>query len=570
MSYKALLFCPDEAAARLVTQVLSELEFTVELSFEPFVTVKKLSEEHFDALVVDCNDEQNASLLFKGARSSNLNHSSLCVAVVDGQVGLAKAFKIGANLVLTKPINVEQSKNTLRVARGLLRKNVSPARVAPEGTDTTGLTHSSATSAPMPAAQRVSNEHSSAVPASFSQPAARPAMPSTLLEAQQEKASVAQSHTPAPLESKSHVAANIAPAPSHVAGFGTTPSASGYSGSAAAPALAPDRTSQPYTRAAETKIAPEIRSAPPLASHDQIQSTYEVKPDLTHDVDLAPHPQHRAAPSGSSKKTWLVPVIVIIVFAGGYFGWQKFQPLHYIKSKPTASTPQAGPSAEQTSEAGAKPSAMINAGTTEQQTIPSSSPDAAVNGAGATSSSANAPEGFRTKETIDVGVPAEKSEPAITVVAKPEPLQVNRKPMSASVGQQQPAPAPAPPALVLPESSMSDSALAGIVATNVVVPKPTSGTLQISQGITQGLLIKKTAPVYPSSALQLRKQGSVDLLATIGKTGTISKIRVISGDPTLARSAVDAVRQWKYRPYLLNDEPVAIETQITIIFRLPN
>src|SRR5713101_4057484 len=122
MSYKSLLFCPDEKTARLVTQVLSELEFTVELSNEPFATVKKLTDQHFDALVLDCQNEEDASLLFKGARNSSLNHSSLSVAVVEGQAGVAKAFRIGANLVLTKPIHVEQSKGTLRVARGLLRK----------------------------------------------------------------------------------------------------------------------------------------------------------------------------------------------------------------------------------------------------------------------------------------------------------------------------------------------------------------------------------------------------------------------------------------------------------------
>src|SRR5438067_8182766 len=127
MSYKALLFCPDEKTVRVLTQVLSELDFTVELAGEPFATVKKLTDEHFDALVVDCQNEQDASLLFKGARNSSLNHGSLAVAVVEGQAGVAKAFRIGANLVLTKPINIEQSKGTLRVARGLLRKG-EPAR----------------------------------------------------------------------------------------------------------------------------------------------------------------------------------------------------------------------------------------------------------------------------------------------------------------------------------------------------------------------------------------------------------------------------------------------------------
>src|SRR2546423_3324371 len=150
MSYRALLFCPDEAAARLVTQVLSELEFTVELSFEPFVTIQNLTAEAFDAVVVDCANEENAALLFKGARNSSVNHSSLCVAVVDSQMGVAKAFRIGANLVLTKPINVEQSKGTLRVARGLLRKAeaakpaVGPA-AAPSQTPA-GLPHLSASS----------------------------------------------------------------------------------------------------------------------------------------------------------------------------------------------------------------------------------------------------------------------------------------------------------------------------------------------------------------------------------------------------------------------------------------
>src|SRR6266704_4657087 len=136
MGYQALLFCPDEKTARTVTQVLSELEFGVESCIEPFAAVKKLMGQHFDAVVVDCDNEQNATLLFKSARNTVHNQSSLAVAVVEGQAGVAKAFRIGANLVLTKPINIEQAKGTLRVARGLLRKGEPPkpgavAAVAP-------------------------------------------------------------------------------------------------------------------------------------------------------------------------------------------------------------------------------------------------------------------------------------------------------------------------------------------------------------------------------------------------------------------------------------------------------
>src|SRR5258707_6811778 len=128
MGYQALLCCPDEKTARTVTEVLSELDFSVTACTEPFAAVKKLMAEHFDAVVVDCDNEQNAILLFKSARNTTTNQSSLAVAVVEGQAGVAKAFRIGANLVLTKPINVEQAKGTLRVARGLLRKGAEPAK----------------------------------------------------------------------------------------------------------------------------------------------------------------------------------------------------------------------------------------------------------------------------------------------------------------------------------------------------------------------------------------------------------------------------------------------------------
>ena len=130
MGYQALLFCPDEKLARVVNQVFAELDFAVEAVQEPFAAVKKLMAQRYDAIVVDCENEANASLLFKSARNSSSNQSSLAIAVVEGQAGVAKAYRIGANLVLTKPINVEQAKGTLRVARGLLRKNAEAAGAA--------------------------------------------------------------------------------------------------------------------------------------------------------------------------------------------------------------------------------------------------------------------------------------------------------------------------------------------------------------------------------------------------------------------------------------------------------
>ena len=107
MSYQALLFCLDEKLARVVTQVLSELDFTVEPVNEPFAAVKKLMAQRYDAIVVDCENEPNATLLFKSARNSGSNQNSLALALVEGQAGVAKAYRIGANLVLNTS-NIKQ------------------------------------------------------------------------------------------------------------------------------------------------------------------------------------------------------------------------------------------------------------------------------------------------------------------------------------------------------------------------------------------------------------------------------------------------------------------------------
>jgi len=100
-------------------------------------------------------------------------------------------------------------------------------------------------------------------------------------------------------------------------------------------------------------------------------------------------------------------------------------------------------------------------------------------------------------------------------------------------------------------------------------PAPVLQVVNVSQGVSEGLLIKKTAPVYPASALRMRMEGTVELQATISATGDISAVKVLSGDPSLARAATDAVKRWKYKPYLLNGSPVEIQTQVTINFKLP-
>lgn len=100
-----------------------------------------------------------------------------------------------------------------------------------------------------------------------------------------------------------------------------------------------------------------------------------------------------------------------------------------------------------------------------------------------------------------------------------------------------------------------------------VAPPPLAPPVRISH-MNEGDLIHKVLPVYPPIARTAGIQGQVVLLAEISKEGTIENLRVLAGHPILVPAAIAAVRQWRYRPYVLNNEPVEVETQITVNFSL--
>jgi protein TonB len=95
-----------------------------------------------------------------------------------------------------------------------------------------------------------------------------------------------------------------------------------------------------------------------------------------------------------------------------------------------------------------------------------------------------------------------------------------------------------------------------------------AGPVRISGMVVAGLLIHQTKPAYPPIAIASRTEGTVVLQATISRTGTIENLHVISGPVMLRQAALNAVRDWQYRPYLLNSEPVEVVTTVNVIFKL--
>ena len=630
MGYQALLFCPDEKTARAVTQVLSELDFSVEPCTEPFAAVKKLMAQHFDAVVVDCDNEQNATLLFKSARNSSSNQSSLAVAVVEGQTGVAKAFRIGANLVLTKPINIEQAKGTLRVARGLLRKGSDPARsTAPAATASQSI---AATPAPAAASPR---------PAGFSVPASRPATAS----------GPAKSLFPAAPAPK---ATPVKPAPAAVAQglksdaevVATTPESSEVSASpkpsasAAAPAsvssgapkksypwqpakpgaepmasalrkaaevaglsqtdeakpadVAPAKAAEKPVVAASATTAHGAASAPAPAKEKSVEDVPLITPATRNKavavenspvVEIDSEREEKARgevdppsfsmgasafdeeePANNKKALLIVAGVVLLASLAGYLGWKNTSG----KSSPASTAPASttapaaagntAPSADETKAPEASASETPAGNSVAHTTAPVPAPAAAASKPSPVSKNATHEAPAKKEEIAPDTTVEQPAAPAIVVKNGPAP--------SAKKPAQDSDQALVPSAIDV-GTGADTKALAAISSAPVSVPRPSGDVVKISQGVSEGLVLKRVAPRYPSQALQMRKEGSVQLQATVTKTGDISNVKVLSGDSILARAAEDAVRQWKYKPYYLNGEPVDIQTQITVNFKLP-
>jgi protein TonB len=145
--------------------------------------------------------------------------------------------------------------------------------------------------------------------------------------------------------------------------------------------------------------------------------------------------------------------------------------------------------------------------------------------------------------------------------------------------EEAPAPMPASGGVVggvpggIPGGQMGGVIGSVISATSspAAVPKFVPATpqrIRISAGVTKGLLIQRIEPPYPTLARAARVQGDVVLSAVIDSNGHITNLLLVSGHPMLVPAAIAAVKQWRYKPYLLNGQPVEVETTITVIFTL--
>src|SRR3984893_8198107 len=127
----ALLLSPDDQAVSAITGVLEEMSVTCERPLDGVSAAQKLNSQTFDLVLVDCENLPAAKLIFDVCRRGKNGNNPVPIAIVDGRAGLPTAFRLGAELILTKPVAKDQARSTIRTAVSRVRKDTQTNESVP-------------------------------------------------------------------------------------------------------------------------------------------------------------------------------------------------------------------------------------------------------------------------------------------------------------------------------------------------------------------------------------------------------------------------------------------------------
>ncbi len=449
MSPLSLLFSSDQETSRQLRQALYELEFEVQHCSEIFAAVEKLTNKSFDVIVTDFDDGLEASFLLKTSRELKANSRAFTLAITSDRDANAAARKVGADLVLNKPIVTEVAKYSLLTSDAFLRsmRNWLPKLQVGGG----------------PASQ---SETSSG------QNAMAPA------------ASIAER----PLAHSSNQRAG----------------------------WCNDRVRRPAA-------LPVPQSAEPIALWPYVSGS-------------RPKSHHR------SSALVLIAAMAMVFFSVGY-----------VFSAPTRSQAVVSSVAVVCEKALAKTESWLRPLNSDGSTSEWAQNEESQTSAVRRSSHVRVTEIHDPTETV-------QSKPA----SPPQTLQTElRKP------QEQLARTTSAP--IIPESLRTPVALSAAEPAARMSPSLLAALqpVDLPEEFSARLLLQRVEPSYPAQALQAGLQGPVVLRAWIGKDGRIEDLKLIRGSFLLGEAAYHAVKQWRYKPYLLNGQAVEAETYVTVNFKLP-
>jgi TonB family protein len=294
----------------------------------------------------------------------------------------------------------------------------------------------------------------------------------------------------------------------------------------------------PKTATARVAVLPVVERPPAAPPRKPVKRQPEPEPVFELPQSRAMAEDLDEPVKGKNKMVIYAAVAVVVLIGGGVGYWR-------MSSKPVTPTQPVATQMSTTAVTNPSSSSSLKPSATPSETTTQTTPVAT-----------------ETQET-PTGLGRQSSDAMNRQLNAPSRLKSD---LQALGGSNQPAPTTGFSAAGMDGMGNSNPVFTPGSGPSVKVEAPKRVT--ISNGIAVGLLVQKTAPIYPPIAKSAHVSGTVVIQATISRTGSIENLRVVSGPTMLRQSALDAVKTWRFRPYLLDGQPVEVETTVNVVFNL--
>src|ERR1700674_334497 len=583
----ALLLSPDDQAVNAITGVLDEMSVSCERPLDGVSAAQKLNSQSFDLVLVDCENLPAAKLIFDVCRRGKSGNNPVPIAIVDGRAGLPTAFRLGAELILTKQVAKDQARTTIRTAVSRVRKDAQINETVPAQLVGAEMHSSAMPSAGMSeeraqaaAAGSVSSQLTSfAEPAPSFVPAVVPdgALTATLsapdLTTEMHSAIDEIDATPPVPKLKPQPGSFFAPSLSESSLSESSPDRAASAKAKPALPMKPsddpvlaelERTEQEESEVAESKLEgsrleSSIRenSGPSKAAPNQAAAKSDAPA-------FSSSRQASSGQGGQKRGGPLVAVLMLMLAGGGFYTVWTYQPGFRDFAQPQIDralalagmalppTPAPKPAKSSNQLAPATTPAPAQESAADPNQTQSKAPDSAISSA--TGSATGSPT-----ESTAASVPVKSATTPGAAVAPPASAATAT---TASVATK-PEANKASDKLV---NSKKDAAAA--TPSDAPLPGENSAIILSSKG-AEKRLAHSIPPKYPVEARSGAAQGTVVLKAVVDETGKVEGLRLVEGNATLATAAIQAVKQWRYRPYLRDGKAQAFQTVVIVDFQRP-
>jgi protein TonB len=559
---RALLLSPDDQAVSAITGVLEEMSVTCERPLDGASAAQKLNSHSFDLVLVDCENLPAAKLIFDVCRRGNNGNNPVPIAIVDGRAGLPTAFRLGAELILTKPVAKDQARSTIRTAVSRVRKDVPasesvpapPASPAlPGGVATSAVATSAVTTTPvMPEKHALAAAAASSQLTSFADPA--PVAAATA--AATAVPVVAPASTPAATLSTPRLTTTMHSAVDEIDAAPTAPKVDRLSTSSSTPS-SPESSPARAISVNAIPARPEKLSVDPVLAELQeaeLRSTTVGKPVPDQQAAESAAPAFSSYQRRQQKKRGPLAALLVLVLGGAafYAAWM-YQPEFRALVQPQID----------------RGLALVGIRSPRQSLPPA--PDPAK------------PSPQVVAATSPAPVPASPVDPNLKPTSDPQPAAASTA-MSAAATPLQPTAAPgtkvATPTAVATTATApvsgkpevgkpSDNKKEAAAATLSGAPLPgESSAIILSSKGAEKRLAHSVPPNFPVEA-RGQAQGTVVLKEVVDQNGKVEGVRLVEGNPALATAAIEAVKQWRYRPYIRDGKAQPFQTIVIVDFQRP-